>query len=93
MSARLLLALAPLALFACTDDPVTDGTDDSDVEALGYEPDPHVDTFVPDGYRPVDPVRVVFLGDSITNGVGASDGPLAYTSLLVDNAADSGQPT
>jgi len=47
--------------------------------------DPDVDTYVPPGWPPLDPARVIFLGDSITDGVGVANQDLAYPSLLVSN--------
>ena len=52
---------------------------------VGYEIDPDVQTFVPEGYLPTAPVRVVYMGDSITAGAGASSSSLEYTSLLETN--------
>ena len=50
-----------------------------------YEIDPDVQTYVPEDYHPTAPVRVVFMGDSITDGVGASMPSLTYTALLEEN--------
>jgi len=47
--------------------------------------DPDVSTWVPDGWPPAEPARLIFLGDSITDGAGVLDQSLAYPSLLVDN--------
>ncbi|MFT4623823.1 MAG: lysophospholipase L1-like esterase [Myxococcota bacterium] len=47
--------------------------------------DPDVDTYVPPEWGPTEPVRVVYLGDSITAGVGASKNSLAYTALLAED--------
>ena len=51
---------------------------------VDYEVDPDVQTYVPDSFPPVNPVRIVFMGDSITAGAGAS-GSEPYTSLLMEN--------
>ena len=39
--------------------------------------DPHANTYIPPGYGATDPSRIVFLGDSITTGAGASKSSLA----------------
>lgn len=49
------------------------------------EVDPDVHNEIPAGYSPVDPVRLLFLGDSITEGYGASDSAHEYTALLQQN--------
>lgn len=41
--------------------------------------------YLPSGYAPTLPARLIYMGDSITDGVGASQSALAYTSLLLDN--------
>lgn len=46
-------------------------------------------SFIPDGYAPEAPARAIFLGDSITAGIGASSRGLAYRDLLLDNAAET----
>ena len=75
---------------ACAGEEVaTDDTDEDTASAWDYEADPDVNTYVPEGYRPEDPQTVIFLGDSITDGVGASVGANAYTSLLVEDVSDS----
>jgi len=78
----LLVFLLPLA--ACT----PTGDDDDATEDAGPPADPDVDSYVPDNYSPDDPARVIFLGDSITGGTGASSGSLAYPALLVDNDSE-----
>jgi lysophospholipase L1-like esterase len=82
------LALLPL-LFAAA---CSEGGDGSDTDATGdtdpgavTNPDPDVNSYIPSGYRPTAPVRLVFLGDSITAGSGASKTSLQYTSLLQEN--------
>lgn len=78
-----------VALMVGCGDAALDGTDGVVVDEPVVEPDPDVNTYVPDGYRPTEPVRVIYLGDSISAGVGASDGPLTYPSLLVENDAST----
>lgn len=72
---------------ACGPSSISDGETDDVVDGPDYEVDPHVDTYVPEGYRPVAPTRVIYLGDSITAGVGASDESLRYTSLLAEDSS------
>jgi lysophospholipase L1-like esterase len=43
-------------------------------------------TYLPVGYVAAAPARLIYLGDSITDGSGASNGNLQYTALLQDNA-------
>ena len=66
-----------------------DGTDTTDGSGTGAGSEPSfiANTYLPEGYFPTDPQRVVFLGDSITGGLGASSGSLTYPSLLVENDA------
>lgn len=59
-------------------------TDPAPVEAPPT-PDPDVDSYVPTDWTVPTASRVVFLGDSITAGSGASKGRLAYRRLLTDN--------
>lgn len=92
-------AMLLLALLACTepgpaDDsglPSTDDTGGDGTGAPGGDPDgdPFVDSSIPAGYTPDALARVIFLGDSITDGSGASRGDLAYRELLVANADDT----
>lgn len=79
-----LLGLAPLV--GCTGEGDLPGEGDS---AEDSNADPKVHTYIPDGYRASDPKRVIFLGDSITERYGASEDALAYTSLLVENDAQT----
>ena len=81
---QLALLLIPLALLACTPAPST-GDDDNEPSGWDYAIDPDVDTYLPADYRADDPQRVIFLGDSITAGAGASANDLDYPSLLVEN--------
>ncbi len=46
-------------------------------------------THVPPDYRATDPARVVFMGDSITAGAGASSSQTCYRSLLLENDSTS----
>ncbi len=85
------LVLLPLLFAAACSDKGGNGSDtdlsgDTDVAAAA-NPDPDVSTYVPDGFRPNAPVRLIFLGDSITAGSGASKTSLQYTSLLQENDA------
>ena len=74
----------PLALLiGC---PATRGDDDDDDAEptpfdWGYESDEGVSSYSPEGYVAEDPARVIFLGDSITAGAGASSDSLAYPAL------------
>lgn len=94
MTLRPLVLLPLLLAAACSDKDGTgsdtDPTGDTDLGA-NSDPDPDVHTFVPDGYRPDAPVRLIFLGDSITAGSGASKASLQYTSLLQENDASRWQ--
>jgi lysophospholipase L1-like esterase len=78
----------PLALLiGC---PATRGDDDDDDAEptpfdWGYESDEGVSSYSPEGYVAEDPARVIFLGDSITAGAGASSDSLAYPALTVEN--------
>lgn len=91
-------AMLILALLACTapdpagpSNPSTpEDTGETDTGTPDGDPDgdPFVDSSIPAGYAPDALARVIFLGDSITNGVGASRSDLAYRELLVANADD-----
>lgn len=74
-------AFLPLLLAACAATAEDDGVEDTDTRPL----DPDVATWEPEGYLPVDPVRLVYLGDSISAGYGATRASLAYTALLRKN--------
>jgi len=75
-----------LLLMACNGvDDASDTTDDSDGQQGQYEVDADVNTYVPEGYGATDPQRIIFLGDSISAGIGASSAPLSYPRLLVEN--------
>lgn len=92
---RLTLLLAALSLVACTPRGATGGDDDdaTDDEATPDDrppADPDVDSYLPADYVAKNPARVVFMGDSITAGVGASGGGLSYPELLMEN--DSAWP-
>ncbi|MCK6529136.1 SGNH/GDSL hydrolase family protein [Myxococcota bacterium] len=75
------------------DDTADDDAADDDVadDDTGPAADPDVDTYIPDGYRATSPTRVIFLGDSITAGVGVSGGGEPYADLLLQND-DEGWP-
>ncbi len=94
MTLRPLVLLPLLFAAACSDKggtgSDTDVSGDTDVAAV-RDPDPDVNTYVPDGFRPKAPVRLIFLGDSITAGSGASKTSLQYTSLLQENDASRWQ--
>ena len=51
--------------------------------------DPDVHSYVPPDWRASAPVRVVYLGDSITAGAGASEDALAYTALLREDRSST----
>lgn len=96
-----LLACTDPASVDPTDDQVpsdtggapTDGTDtDTDTgspsttdSTPSENADPDVRNEIPLNYVPTDPVRILFLGDSITEGYGASSPEHKYTSLLQHN--------
>lgn len=63
-----------LLLLACTDENPT----------LPGAP-PELATYVPEAYAPDHLERLVFMGDSITAGLGVSEDPLAYARLLERN--------
>lgn len=77
---RLISLIALVTLTACAggDPEIGEDTDDANND------DPHVNSYVPDGYVPVDPTTAIFFGDSITAGVGAGPG-LSWAELLVTN--------
>lgn len=50
--------------------------------------DPHANTYVPPGWSTPDAERIIFLGDSITAGSGASKDRRAYRNLLLANDDD-----
>ena len=78
--------LTALALTAC--DPAADVDSTTDTDSSGSTLDPDVNNFVPDHFPPADPVRVVFLGDSITAGHQPSWGiSNLYRSLLEENSS------
>jgi len=78
-----------LGLAACTPDSgsATDDSAAADDSGPGVDDnaDPDVHTYLPPDYAPSDPKRVIFLGDSITAGYGASDTSLQYSALLQQN--------
>jgi lysophospholipase L1-like esterase len=80
---RLLLALPLLSLGcdASSDDPAEDDTPTDTTPRAEDD----VATYVPDGYVPTAPTRIVFLGDSITAGDGDNDRDLLYKELLQEN--------
>lgn len=76
-----------LLLGACNPDGSAKTDDSADPYATNA--DPRVNSYMPDGYAPDAPTRVIFLGDSITAGYGTSDDSLAYTALLQENNAEA----
>lgn len=65
----------------------TDPTDPTPTESTPTgQVDPDVSNYLPEGYVPVEPTRILFLGDSITEGYGASSASLKYTALLGENS-------
>jgi hypothetical protein len=79
----LLVFLLPACAPGGGDDDSAVGDDD---DTPSYVVDPDVDSYWPDDHAPSAPARVIFLGDSITAGSGASAG-LAYPDLLVANVS------
>jgi len=80
------LAIA-LFLIACTTEQPPDDEDTKDTGSeLGSNPDPDVNSYLPSGYRAENPERLIYLGDSITRGDGASPSSQKYTALLESNA-------
>lgn len=87
-----------LVLLACTDPAADDsapgGDDTADTgpddtgSPVDEDGDPFVESSIPDGYTPPALQRVIFLGDSISDGVGASREDLSYVALLTENASD-----
>lgn len=78
-----------LLLCACSPGGPSGSGDTGTTDPYLANADPRVNTYLPDGYEPVAPTRVVFLGDSITAGYGTTDPSLAYTALLQENNADA----
>lgn len=84
-----------LFLLACSepaDAPGDDSSPSADSGDTGAPPDdedgdPFMESAIPEGYAPDTLARVIFLGDSITDGVGASRDELAYTALIQANAS------
>jgi lysophospholipase L1-like esterase len=84
-----------LALFAFTvgcggsDDPTTaTSTITSTTSASTTIPeDEDVNSYIPENYTPENPVRVIYMGDSITDGYGQKSG-LPYAELLIENDSD-----
>ncbi len=85
---RSLSLLIVLAACGPKDDTVIGDTAAGTTPAAGPALDPDVNTYVPEGWGASEPVRIVFLGDSITAGVGASRGSLAYDELLVEDTSN-----
>jgi lysophospholipase L1-like esterase len=87
---RFALLISFLLALGCAPTPTgSSSDDDDDVDEPTPEPGPPADedvnSFLPSGYVASDPARVVFLGDSITAGAGATSNGLDYPSLLMEN--------
>ena len=65
-----------------------DSADTAEDTGNGDDTDPMVDSYVPASFDGAMPTRVVFLGDSITAGNGATKLKLDYVHLLQDNHDD-----
>lgn len=66
-----------------------DGADTADTGSDVEDLDPMVDSYIPASFSHDMPARVVFLGDSITAGNGASKNKLDYVHLLQENSDDT----
>ena len=85
------VALLLSVLFACGGkDEATDSADTAAAGTTGAAPtpDPDVNSYRPAGWAPSAPVRVVYMGDSITAGVGATKDSLAYPALLAEDTSN-----
>lgn len=78
-------AVGLLWLSACT----SKDESDSDTDGLPVEQGRTFATYVPEGYGTAEPSRIVFVGDSITAGYGATHDELAYAKLLEHNDSDT----
>jgi lysophospholipase L1-like esterase len=85
---RLLVTTLFLIACAAEQPQVVDDTDDTGA-AINLNADPHVNSYIPVGYRPESPQRLIFLGDSITKGDGASPKSQRYAALLESNVGSS----
>ncbi len=73
-----------LTLLGCSAHKVGAGSGDS-ADSAPVDLDPMVSSYIPDNFGTMSPARVVFLGDSITAGYGASKRKLSYPRLLKEN--------
>ncbi len=79
---RWISICGPLLALGCGGDGA--GDDDSSTTATGSSDTPAdaidlmADSYLPSDYLPTDPQRVIFMGDSITGGVGATSSSLTY---------------
>lgn len=83
-----------ILLAACTSS--TEPVDTADTGDTGEpadtavdDADPMVDSYIPDHFTTDMPARVIFIGDSITAGNGASKNKLDYVHLLQENADET----
>lgn len=66
-----------------------DAADPSDPGTQGTSVDPDVNSYLPPSFPPQDAARIVFFGDSITEGVGVTDPNDRYVALLQHNADET----
>lgn len=85
-----------LILFACSEENQKDlnsekeGTQEENQEEESTEENQDTEYwFVPSDHHPDNPVRIVYMGDSITAGEGAPSGSQDYPSLLANNDDDA----
>ena len=83
-----------LSLLACVQDTsiadtAADAADTGEDEDTGsVDRDPLVGSYFPEDYAPESLARIIFVGDSITAGNGATKNGRAYTELLEENDDD-----
>lgn len=86
------IAITALALLAACGDKPTDETADDTTAEVSDDPwatapaESGLNSYAPANYKAAAPKRIIFLGDSITEGQGATRDALAYTQLLMANA-------
>jgi lysophospholipase L1-like esterase len=86
----LILTLFLTACGSDTDtDPIIEDLDTGEVEVSND--DPNVNSYMPANYRAESPTTLIFMGDSITAGDGASPRSEKYSALLEENV-DSAWP-
>ncbi len=76
---------SPELVFSDTTDTGSTSFQTDSTTGSGGEPDPDVNTWVPESWPVETPARIVFFGDSITKGAGARSDGLDYVSLLLSN--------